>query len=48
MADSPVTALVGAGAVLANPGAFIPLGLKDISEMHRSTTATSPEWVLFP
>jgi len=47
VADSPVTALIGAGAVLANPGAFIPLGLKDISEMHPSTTEYIIEWVLF-
>jgi len=47
VADSPVTALIGAGAVLANPGAFIPLGLKDISEMHPSTTEYIIDWVLF-
>ena len=37
----------GAGAALANAGAFIPLGLKDISEMHPSTTGYITEWVLF-
>jgi Sap, sulfolipid-1-addressing protein len=47
VADSPVTALIGAGAVLANAGAFIPLGLKDISEMRPSTTQYIIEWVLF-
>ena len=47
LADSPITALLGAGAVLANPGVFIPLGLKDISEMHPSTTGYIVEWVLF-
>jgi len=47
VADSPVTALIGAGAVLANAGAFIPLGLKDISEMHPDTAGYIIEWVLF-
>jgi hypothetical protein len=47
VADSPVTALIGAGAVLANAGAFIPLGLKDISEMHPSTSRYIIEWVFF-
>jgi Sap, sulfolipid-1-addressing protein len=47
IADSPVTALLGAGAALANPGVFIPLGLKDISELHPSTTGYIIEWALF-
>jgi hypothetical protein len=47
VADSPVTALIGAGAVLANAGAFIPLGLKDISEMHPSTSLYIIEWMFF-
>ena len=32
LATAPILAIVGAGAVLANPGGFIPLALKDISE----------------
>ena len=47
VADSPIAALIGAGAVLANAGAFIPLGLKDISELHPSTTGYIIAWVLF-
>jgi Sap, sulfolipid-1-addressing protein len=31
VASSPVVAIIGAGAALANPGGFIPLALKDIS-----------------
>src|SRR4029453_19261579 len=33
VASSPAIAIVGAGAALANPGAFIPIALKDISEL---------------
>ena len=47
VADSPVAVLIGAGAALANAGAFIPLGLKDISEMRLTTTGYIVEWVLF-
>jgi Sap, sulfolipid-1-addressing protein len=47
VADSPIATLLGAGAVLANPGVFIPLGLKDISEMRPSTTGYIIAWVLF-
>ena len=34
VASSPAVAVVGAGAVLANPGGFIPLALKAISEQN--------------
>lgn len=47
IADSPIIALLGAGAALANPGVFIPLGLKDISELHPSTTGYIIEWAFF-
>ena len=47
VADSPVTVLFGAGAALANAGAFIPLGLKDISELHPTTAGYIIAWVLF-
>jgi hypothetical protein len=47
VASSPAIAIVGAGAVLANPGAFIPLALKDISETDPSSTQFIVEWVLF-
>ena len=42
-----VIAIIGAGAALANPGAFIPLALKDISETHPSTTQYIVAWVFF-
>jgi hypothetical protein len=47
VASSPVIAVIGAGAALANPGAFIPLALKDISETNPSTTQYIVEWVFF-
>jgi hypothetical protein len=47
VADSPIAALIGAGAALANAGVFIPLGLKDISELHPSTAGYIIAWVLF-
>src|SRR6266550_8471366 len=47
VASSPVIAIIGAGAALANPGAFIPLALKDISETNPSTTQYIVSWVFF-
>ena len=47
VASSPVIAVIGAGAALANPGAFIPLALKDISETNPSTTQYIVGWVFF-
>jgi hypothetical protein len=47
IASSPVIAIVGAGAALANPGGFIPLALKDISEMNPSTTQYIVDWLFF-
>jgi hypothetical protein len=47
VACSRFIAIIGAGAALANPGAFIPLALKDISETHPSTTQYIVEWVFF-
>lgn len=47
VASSPAVAIVGAGAVLANPGAFIPIALKAISESDPSPTEYAIEWVLF-
>jgi threonine/homoserine/homoserine lactone efflux protein len=44
---SPVIAIIGAGAALANPGAFIPLALKDISETNPSAGQYIVEWVFF-
>jgi hypothetical protein len=47
IASSPWIAIVGAGAVLANPGGFIPLAMKEISETNPSTIKYLVEWVLF-
>jgi uncharacterized membrane protein len=47
IASSPAIAVVGAGAVLANPGGFIPLALKTISETDPSATQYIAEWVFF-
>lgn len=47
VASSPVIAIVAAGATLANPGAFIPLALKDISETNPSAGRYIAEWVAF-
>src|SRR4029077_17049879 len=47
VASSPVIAIVAAGATLANPGAFIALALKDISETNPSAAQYVVEWVGF-
>src|SRR5262249_34803236 len=47
VASSPIVAIVGAGAALANPGAFIPIALKDISELNPSATQYIVDWVFF-
>ena len=47
VASSPWIAIVGAGAVLANPGAFIPLALKAISETDPSTPEFILAWAVF-
>jgi hypothetical protein len=47
VASSPAVAIVGAGAVLANPGAFIPIALKAISESHPSHAEYTIEWLAF-
>jgi hypothetical protein len=47
VATSPAIAVVGAGAVLANPGGFIPIALKDISETDPSTAEYVVNWVFF-
>ena len=47
IASSPAIAVVGAGAALANPGGFIPLALKDISETNPSAGQYIVEWVGF-
>jgi hypothetical protein len=47
VASSPAVAIVGAGAALANPGAFIPLALKNISELDPTATDYIVNWVFF-
>jgi hypothetical protein len=47
VASSPIVAILGAGAALANPGAFIPIALKDISELNPSSTQYIVDWVFF-
>jgi Sap, sulfolipid-1-addressing protein len=47
VASSPAIAIVGAGAALANPGGFIPIALKDISELNPSAGEYVTEWVFF-
>jgi len=47
VASSPAIAIVGAGAALANPGAFIPIALKTISETDPSAAEYVAEWVAF-
>jgi hypothetical protein len=47
VASSPAIAIIGAGAALANPGAFIPLALKAISETDPSAAQYFVEWVFF-
>ena len=47
LASSPAIAIVGAGAALANPGGFIPLALKAISETDPSASQYCVEWLVF-
>jgi hypothetical protein len=47
VASSPWIAVVAAGATLANPGGFIPLALKAISETDPSTAGYALTWLLF-
>jgi hypothetical protein len=47
VASSPAIAVVGAGAALANPGAFIPIALKNISELDPSATQYVVNWIFF-
>jgi len=47
VAESPWIAIVAAGATLANAGGFIPIALKDISELDPSTTQYVVDWIFF-
>jgi hypothetical protein len=47
IASSPALAVVAAGATLANPGGFIPIALKSISQANPSTAEFIVLWVAF-
>lgn len=47
LATAPAMAVLGAGAALANPGGFIPLALKDISETNPTTAGYAIQWLFF-
>jgi hypothetical protein len=47
ISSSPVIAIVAAGATLANPGGFIPIALKDISQLKPSAGEYIAIWVAF-
>ena len=47
LASSPAIAIVGAGAALANPGAFIPIALKDISQLNPTAAQYVVDWLFF-
>jgi len=47
VASSPWIAVFAAGATLANPGGFIPLALKAISELNPTKGQYVAEWVAF-
>jgi hypothetical protein len=47
VASAPVLAIIGAGATLANPGGFIPIALKTISELNPSTAEYVVDWLFF-
>ena len=47
LASSPAIAVVGAGAALANPGGFIPIALKDISQLNPNAGEYIVLWLAF-
>ena len=47
VSSSPVIAIVAAGATLANPGGFIPIALKDISQLNPSASEYIALWLGF-
>ena len=47
VASSPAIAILGAGAVLANPGVFVPFALKVISETDPSRGTYFVEWTIY-
>jgi hypothetical protein len=47
IASSPWIAVIAAGALLANPGMFIPIALKTISETDPSAAGYAAQWIFF-
>jgi Sap, sulfolipid-1-addressing protein len=47
LSSSPAIAIVAAGATLANPGGFIPIALKDISQLKPSAGVYIVLWLGF-
>ena len=47
VASSPAVAVVAAGATLANPGGFIPVALKEISQLNPSAGEYIVLWTAF-
>lgn len=47
ISSSPAVAIVGAGASLANPGGFIPIALKEISQLKPSSAGFIAIWAGF-
>ena len=47
VASSPWVAILGAGAVLANPGVFVPFALKVVSETDPSRSEYFVEWAVY-
>jgi Sap, sulfolipid-1-addressing protein len=47
LASAPIVAILGAGAAVANPGGFIPIALKTISETDPSTAQYVVDWLFF-
>jgi hypothetical protein len=47
VASSPAIAIVAVGATLANPGGFIPIALKDISQLNPNAAQYVVAWVGF-
>jgi Sap, sulfolipid-1-addressing protein len=47
LATAPIAAIAGAGAALANPGGFIPIALKDISETDPTPYGYVVQWLFF-
>src|SRR3954452_18150868 len=47
LTTASIAAVAGAGAALANPGGFIPLALKDISETNPTAGGYVVQWLFF-